>query len=150
MKILSLREHHDLLEQFITFFQSHWNNGPLYRDCMTACLSTSSPLPQWYLLVDDTGQSIAGCGLIANDFNARQDLWPWLCALYVEENCRGNGLGALLLEHCRNVSASLGFKNLYLATDLVGFYEKFGFEFLGTTSDPFGGTSRIYQTATRL
>lgn len=148
MKIISLREHPDRLEQFISFFHSHWHSEAVYRDCMTACLTTTAPLPQWYLLVDERDNVVAGCGLITNDFNARQDLWPWVCALFVEKTHRGHGLGSWLLEHCRNVSAELGFFNLYLATDHIGYYEKSGFEFIGYASDPFGGRSRIYRIST--
>ena len=91
------------------------------------------------------GADIAdGCGLIANDFNARQDLTPWLAALYIEESYRGHGRGALLLEHVRRECAILGFRSLHLATDHSGYYEKYGFTFQGIASDSFGGTSRIY------
>ena len=38
----------------------------------------------------------------------------------------------------------VGFSNMYLATDHVGYYEKYGFKFLGMAADPFGGNSRIY------
>ena len=145
LKILSLRKHPELLEKFIAYFVSHWNNEAVYRDCMTACLQTASPLPQWYLLMD--GETIVGgCGLIVNDFNARQDLWPWLCALYIEEEYRGHAYGAMLLAHAGCEASALGFSALYLVTDHVGYYEKYGFDFIGMTADPFGGTSRIYRS----
>ena len=144
MQIISLKSTPECLERFIQFFASHWNNEAVYRDCMTACLKTASVLPQWYLLMD--GETIVGgCGLIVNDFNARQDLWPWLCALYIEEAYRGHAYGAMLLEHAKCEALTLGFQTLYLATDHIGYYEKYGFEFIGMTSDPFGGTSRIYR-----
>lgn len=67
---------------------------------MQSALKTTSPLPQWYALMD--GARIIGCaGLITNDFISRMDLWPWLCGLYVEKDCRGHGYGALLMERAR-------------------------------------------------
>ncbi|MDD3153613.1 MAG: GNAT family N-acetyltransferase [Victivallaceae bacterium] len=144
LRMVSLRENPDRLEQFIGYFSSHWGHEAVYRDCMTACLHTASPLPQWYLLMD--GETIlGGCGLIVNDFNARQDLWPWLCALYVEENHRGHAYGSRLLRNAQEEAAKAGFQTLYLVTDHVGYYEKYNFEWIGMTSDPFGGSSRIYQ-----
>lgn len=111
---------------------------------MTACLHAPSPLPQWFALMD--GDEIAGgCGLITNDFNARQDLWPYLAALHVEEERRGDALGSLLLMHARHACAALGFPQLYLVTDHVGYYEKYDFEWIGTAADPFGGSSRLYR-----
>ena len=144
MNILSLRTAPERLDAFIHYFASHWNNEAVYCDCMTACLKTASPLPQWYLLMDKE-TIVGGCGLIVNDFNARQDLWPWLCALYIEETYRGHAYGAMLLEHAGCEASALGFSALYLVTDHVGYYENYHFEWMGMTSDPFGGTSRIYR-----
>ena len=50
----------------------------------------------------------------------------------------------LKLAHCIRIFAMVGFSNMYLATDHVGYYEKYGFKFLGMAADPFGGNSRIY------
>lgn len=148
-EIISLRENPGELERFIAFFSSHWQNEVLYRDCMTACLATDSPLPQWYLLLDSgNGAVIGGAGLITNDFNARMDLWPWLCALFIEIPYRGQSLGSRLIAHLKKETARLGFSNLYLVTDHIGYYEKYGFRFIGATSDPFGGSSRIYHSPT--
>ncbi len=147
MQIRSLRENPSALERVIGWFSGHWGNEAVYRDCMTACLSSDSPLPQWYWLEDDAGTVVGGAGLITNDFNARMDLWPWLCALYIEEAYRGRALGARLLDHAKREAVRLGFSDLYLATDHVGYYEKYGFVYIGETGDPFGGSSRIYRSA---
>lgn len=148
MKIISLREHPARLEQFIAVFSSHWGHPAVYRDCMTACITSIAPLPQWYLLTDGDAV-IGGAGLITNDFNARMDLWPWLAALFVEEKYRGHAYGAFLIGHCRKEAARLGFADIYLVTDHVNYYEKYDFTFIGTAADLFGGTSRLYRAAVR-
>lgn len=53
-----------------------------------------------------------------------------LCALYIEEEHRGNGLGKLLIEQVKRDAHNAGFQNLYLCTTLDAYYEKFGFRFL--------------------
>ena len=88
---------------------------------------------------------IGSYGLIVNDFISRQDLWPWLVALYIEENERGKGFGSYLLEHGRAESAKLGFKILYLSTGHVGYYEKYGWRYIGHGYDVDGEATRIYE-----
>ncbi len=145
MEIISLRRSPAKLELFMDFFPRHWGMRDLYRDCMTACLTSDSPLPQWYLLVNENGQSVGGAGLITNDFISRMELWPWLCALYVEDEFRGHACGALLIEHLKRECCRLGFPRLYLATDHIGYYEKYGFRYLGDGIQYDGSRSRIYE-----
>jgi len=144
MQILSLREHPEMLEQFITYFSSHWRHEELYRDCMKAALSADSPLPQWFLAVTPEGGFAGGAGLIPNDFISRMDLCPWLCALYVEEKFRGQGLGGRVIRHVAESARTLGFSCLYCCTDHIGFYERYEFRYIGTGFHPWGETSRIY------
>lgn len=146
MNILSLRGNPEQAARFIAYFQSRWASAgslEVYRDCMEACLHSAAPLPQWYLL-EDGGRTVGGAGLITNDFISRMDLWPWLCALYIEEGYRGHAYGALLIEHCKAEAARLGFGALYLCTDHTGYYEHYGFRYLAQGYHPWGESSRIY------
>jgi len=147
LQIVSVREQPEELECFIACFNRWWGSEatlPVYRDCMTSCLESPSPLPQWYLLRDDVGAVLGGVGLVTNDFISRMDLWPWLCALYVEEGRRGQDLGRMLIEHVKVETARLGFGEVYLCTDHIGYYERFGFRYLGQGYHPWGEASRIY------
>ncbi|MGN1346309.1 MAG: GNAT family N-acetyltransferase, partial [Eubacteriales bacterium] len=125
----------------------------VYDDCMRNAIASDSELPQWYLLVQDGTEKervIVGCaGLIPNDFISRMDLCPWLCALFIEPDFRGNNYGQLLIERCRRDAGHLGYPHLYLATDHIGYYEHFGFACIGTGYHPWGETSRIYQAETK-
>lgn len=146
MTLISLREHPEYAPQAIAYFQKRWateNSRRVYEDCITHALDTKSSLPHWYLLLE--GETIIGCaGLIPNDFISRMDLWPWLCALYIEEDYRGKNLASLLLEKAKTDARVAGFDTLYLCTDHVGYYERFGFHYLAEGYHPWGETSRIY------
>lgn len=40
---------------------------------------------------------------------------------------RGHGYGALLLERAKRDAANAGFSHVYLCTDHIGYYERYGF-----------------------
>jgi len=46
--------------------------------------------------------------------------------VYIEESERGQAYGSRLLTHGRHEAAKLGYPMIYLSTDHVGFYEKYG------------------------
>ncbi|KMT57909.1 N-acetyltransferase GCN5 [Listeria fleischmannii 1991] len=146
MQIKSLRKTPKLLRPAINYFQAKWANEDtkmIYEDCLAHALETENPLPQWYLLYD--GEKIIGCaGLITNDFISRMDLYPWLCALYIEKNYRGRNYAEILMTHIKKEAKQLGFKHVYLCTNHIGYYEKHQFSYIGEGYHPWGEKSRIY------
>ena len=150
-EIISVRQHPEYLDRAVAYFQQHWaseDSMMVYDDCIRHAGTAKSPLPQWYLLTE--GERIIGCaGLITNDFISRMDLYPWICALYIEEDCRGRALGSLLLRRAAEDAARAGFPSVYLCTDHVGYYEKYGFTYVGQGYHPWGDESRIYECVIR-
>lgn len=142
-EIIAIRDRPMLLDRFVDYYQQTWGIGhDLLHDCVRHSLSTQSPLPRFYCLFQ--GQRIAGmCGLIINDFISRQDLYPWLCALFVQPEDRRQGLGGKLLRHARVEAHKLGFEKVYLSTDHETYYEQYGWRFLATGYHP-EGSGRIY------
>lgn len=148
IRIIGIRENTEYLDKAIDYFSVKWGiDRRIYEDCISNSIKTQSPLPRWYLMLNDN-EIIGSYGLITNDFISRQDLYPWLCALYVEEKYRGKKLGSMLLEHGRHEAAKLGFKKIYLCTDHIGYYEKYNWEFIGKGFHPWGDESRIYENDT--
>lgn len=148
-RIIGIREEPSLLERGIGYFASRWGyvlDRKVYEDCITASLTTDSPLPRWYLLM--RGDFIIGSfGLIMNDFISRQDLYPWFCALYVEESERGLNLSRKLISHGVSEAGRLGFKNLYLSTNHENYYEKSGWKHIAYGYHPWG-KEKIYEIST--
>ncbi len=150
LNVVSLRENPSILPQAIQYIASKWANEdslPVYVDCLTHAIDAPTPLPQWYLLFED--QRIIGCaGLITNDFISRMELYPWICALYIEEDRRGHNFGMILIHKAINDAQASGFRNVYLCTDHQGYYERFGFAYHGDGYHPWGETSRVYAYST--
>ena len=147
MEIVSVRENPIYKERAIQYFQSKWASKEslmVYEDCIKNSITTLNPLPRWYLLIDN--ETIIGCaGLITNDFISRMDLYPWVCALYIEKDFRGHEYGSLLLDKAKVDAKRGGFNSLYLCTDHVGYYEKYGFTYIGQGYHPWGDSSRVYE-----
>jgi len=145
MKIISIRESPQFKDFAIEYLSSKWGVPRIiYEDCITHSITTVNPLPQWYLLEQD-GKIIGCSGLVTNDFISRMDLYPWLCALFIEESHRGNGYGLLLIEKVMFDAKKGGFGSLYLSTKHVGYYEKYGFKYIGNGYHPWNEESRIYE-----
>ena len=96
---------------------------------MKECVENVDAVPQWYVVMDaDT--IIAGVGVIKNDFHDRKDLAPNVCALYVEDAYRNQGIAGNLLQFvCKEFKAK-GINTLYLITDHTSFYERYEWEFV--------------------
>lgn len=146
MNVVNLRQNPKFLEQGISYIQSKWANDDskdFYRDNIERSLIATSPIPIWYLLMD-SDKVVGCCGLISADFVSCTDLTPWLCALYVSSDYRGNNYSKLLIDECKKSAKGIGYEKLYLTTDLVDFYEKQDFEYEFETYDLFGGKSSVY------
>ncbi len=146
MKIISIRENTEYKDTAIKYFQQSWKSvwPVIYEDCITHCIDARSDLPQWYLLEKEN--EIIGCaGLITNDFISRGDLYPWVCAVFIDPKHRGNAYGSLLLDKAKNDTKSFRYEYLYLCTEHIGYYEKYGFEYVGQGYHPWKEESRIYQ-----
>ena len=146
VKIISVRQTPEYKDIAIQYLQKSWPDiyPKMYEDCITHSIDAEQFLPQWYLLEKD--HQIIGCaGLITNDFISRGDLYPWVCAIFIEENHRGNNYISLLLNKAKQDTREGGFKYLNLCTDHIGLYEKYGFQYIAQGYHPWEEESRIYQ-----
>ncbi len=127
--IFKIRENVHLINIASEWFHSKWGiPHKAYLDSMNECAGKKFSVPQWYVVMQDD-KIIAGLGVIANDFHERKDLAPNICAVYTEEECRGNGIaGAMLNFVCEDFHQN-GIETLYLVTSHIGFYERYNWDF---------------------
>ena len=128
-KYIDLRDYPDLKDEAASWFHSKWGvSKEAYLECMDAYLNKDTEYG-WYLCLDNE-KIIGGLGVIENDFHNRKDLSPNVCAVYVEEAYRKQGIAGNLLNMVVKDMRLKGISPLYLVTDHIGFYERYGWEFL--------------------
>ena len=126
---ISLRERLELKQAAAAWFHEKWGvPEAAYLACMEAYLTHETEYG-WYLCLDG-GRIVGGLGVIENDFHDRKDLSPNVCAVYTEPDCRGRGIAGTLLDFAVDDMRSKGITPLYLVSDHIGFYERYGWEFL--------------------
>ena len=126
---ITLRDRPELMERAAAWFHEKWGvPEEAYVECMQAYLAGETEYG-WYLCLDGE-RIIGGLGIIENDFHDRKDLAPNVCAVYTEEDCRCLGIAGQLLNMAVEDMRSRGITPLYLVTDHIGFYERYGWEFL--------------------
>lgn len=126
---ITLRENSELKVIAAEWFHSKWGvPTEAYLECMEAYLNNETEYG-WYLCLDGE-KIVAGMGVIENDFHDRKDLRPNVCAVYTEEEYRGQQIAGNLLDMVVSDLKAKGISPIYLVTDHIGFYEKYGWEFL--------------------
>ncbi len=126
---VSLREKSEIKDLAAEWFHSKWGvPTEAYLECMDAYLRGETEYG-WYLCLSGD-EIVGGMGVIENDFHDRKDLSPNVCAVFTEEGHRGRGIAGNLLNMVVNDMRSKGISPLYLITDHIGLYEKYGWEFL--------------------
>lgn len=126
---ITLRERPELKDDAAQWFHQKWGVPvDAYLACMDAYLANETEYG-WYLCLNG-GNIVGGMGVIENDFHDRKDLAPNVCAVYTEKDYRCRGIAGHLLGLVVEDMRSKGISPLYLVTDHVGFYERYGWEFL--------------------
>lgn len=128
-KYVNLAEIPSIKDEAAEWFHSKWGvPKEAYLECMEEYLNGETDYG-WYLCLDDNN-IIAGLGVIENDFHNRKDLTPNVCAVYTEEEYRCQGIAGRLLNMVVEDCRKKGISPVYLVTDHINYYERYGWEFL--------------------
>lgn len=88
------------------------------------------------------GKVISILGLIENDImigfislfkydgDERKDLTPWYATMYVKKEYRNKGYSKILNDAILKEAKKLGYDKVYLKSELVNYYEKFGAQYI--------------------
>lgn len=144
--IEQLAKHKEYTDTVINWIWNEWgdkNNYSFFESIVKHSFSTDN-LPITFVAILD-GEIVGTVGLWRSDLVSRQDLFPWLSALYVKESYRGRKIGEklqrFLIEYCKKQ----GYKELFLYTDLDNYYEKTGWQRIEDGVEYSGESIKVYK-----
>ena len=73
-----------------------------------------------------------------------ETLFPWIGFVFTAPSHRGHGYSGKVIEYACKEAQKDDYKAVYLATDHIGLYEKFGFIYMENRQDVWGEDDRIY------
>ena len=96
------------------------------------------------LLLTEGDELISYCTYAEKDDVQPTDLTPWVGFVYTFPRHRGRRCAGLLLAEAERLAGEEGVRAVYLSTNHVGLYEKYGFEYFTQMTDLDGKPTRVY------
>jgi GNAT superfamily N-acetyltransferase len=72
-----------------------------------------------------------------------ESLTPWIGFVFTVPEYRGHRYAGLLLTHAEQEAAGMGYPKMYICTDHVGLYEKYGYTYWENRTDIWGDDMRV-------
>ena len=101
------------------------------------------------LLLTDGDELISFCTYAEKDDIQPTDLSPWMGFVYTFPERRGHHYAGLLMEEVERLARCDGVSEVYISTNHVGLYEKYGCVFMAEMKDLDGELSRVYSKRIR-
>lgn len=133
MKIIDLKENMNYLREYFFLCAKEWG-----RHRTTEELNSYVNDKIQKVLTNNYDKLISALGLINDndligfislfkyDGDERQDLTPWYATMYVKKEYRKKGYSQKLNDAILKKAKELGYNKVYLKSDLINYYEKYG------------------------
>lgn len=96
-----------------------------------------------YLLID--GKHLISFGtLTQKDCIEDNSMYPWIGFIYTKPQYRGHRYSQMIINKMLADATEQGYLCVYLASEHIGLYEKYGFTYLENRIDIWGDNNRIY------
>lgn len=143
LPLFEVPEHSELITDWLFQAFGSENSRDFFASIVNSSLRPEGLPVTFVALLDD--KPVGTVELWRCDLISRQDLYPWLAALYIDESQRGCGLGAQLQHHVEAFSRRTGFRELYLYATFANYYERFGWQYIGDGLDYPDQPVRLYR-----
>ena len=125
--------------------RSDWKPGVLLHDFLTNgsffdAVGDGSKV----LLLTDGDKLVSYCTYARWDDIQPTGLSPWMGFIYTFPEYRGNRYAGLLFDEVERLAKQEQVNEVYISTNHIGLYEKYGCEFFAMMNDMDGNPSRVY------
>ena len=96
------------------------------------------------LLLTEGDELISFCTYAEKDDIQPTELTPWMGFVYTFPEHRGHRYVEKLFEEIERIAKEKGNPEVYISTNHIGLYEKYGCEFMAQMNDMDGTPSRVY------
>lgn len=96
------------------------------------------------LIAVEDGEIAGYCTVAKKDCIPEVPYTPYIGFMFVGEKFRGNRLSQKLILNAMAYAKELGFEKIYLVSDHVNLYEKYGFSVIEKKIAPWGEEEKIY------
>lgn len=143
LKIYNIKDKTEFLKEVATLTQKEWgrktNSKKEFEEKVDKKIDKivhNFDNPLYCKLILLKGDILVGfISIFPTDGEEKKDLSPWYATMYVKEEFRRKGYSKLLNTAILQEAKKRGFKKLYLKTNLVNYYEKFGAKFLDSLNN---------------
>lgn len=135
MKIVNIKKDSKYLKEYIRLCSLEWGKTKSEEEMKLYIIEKEKRI-----LNEDKVISILGLikdnillgfiSLFRYEDEENKELTPWYATMYVKKKYRGNGYSKKLNNEILKEAKKLGYKKVYLKTDLINYYEKFGAKYI--------------------
>ena len=91
---------------------------------------------------------IGFCTVLKEDYYPENRYSPWISNVFVDELYRGNRISERLIDSAARYAKEQGFDKVYIPSDIIGLYEKYGFRKIDALKNYEGNTDNIFMRET--
>ena len=127
MRCINLLENKEYLNDYVRLCSLEWGTGNITDEQISDKIHKILNGDKVISVLGIVEEELIGfISLFKYDGDERRDLTPWYATMYVKSNYRGKGYSKLLNEMIIKEAKRLGYEKIYLKSDLINYYEKFG------------------------
>ena len=141
MKILNLKDNKKYLKEVMELEYLEWAENPdidkenrIYKK-IKKYLENENDIYFCKLILVENNELLGFISIFPYDSKEEINLTPWYATMYVKKEFRGKGYSKLLNDAILKEAKKREIKTLYLKTELINYYEKFGAIFIKELSN---------------